>query len=135
MDNPQQTDPDEPLLRTATGDNEHDIVYTTSNSVTFESGTQTPITDRNLSYTKLPSQASDQSPRHRDIVMSDSDDDSDEDRSLPVIGPPPNGPFLPRLSSTGHILTFPDVEVRRSPTPMATGVKGFYLRWKRSINK
>lgn len=135
MDNPQQIDPDEPLLRTGTGDNEHDIVHTTANSVTFESGTQTPITDRNLSYTKLPSHGFDQSPRHHDVVDSDSDDDSDEDGSLPVIGPPPNGPFLPRQSSTGHILTFPDVEVRRSSTPVATGIQGFFFRWKRSINK
>lgn len=135
LDNPQQTDPDEPLLRTGTGDNEHDIVHATASSVTFESGAQTPVTDRNLSYTKLPSQGSDQSPRHRDIVDSDSDDDSDEDRSLPVIGPPPNGPFLPRQSSTGHILTFPDVEVRRSSTPVATGIQGFFFRWRRSINK
>ncbi|PCG96824.1 Auxin efflux carrier [Penicillium occitanis (nom. inval.)] len=135
LDNPQQTDPDEPLLRTRTGDNEHDIVHATANSVTFESGAQTPVTDRNLSYTKLPSHGSDQSPRHRDIVDSDSDDDSDEDRSLPVIGPPPNGPFLPRQSSTGHILTFPDVEVRRSSTPVATGIQGFFFRWRRSINR
>lgn len=135
LDNPQQTDPDEPLLRTGTSDSEHEIVHTTSNSVTFESGAQTPVTDRNLSYTKLPSHSSDRSPRQRNIVDSDSDDDSDEDRSLPVIGPPPNGPFLPRQSSQGHILTFPDVEVRRSSTPVATGIRGFFFRWRRSINK
>ncbi|EEA25511.1 Auxin Efflux Carrier superfamily [Talaromyces marneffei ATCC 18224] len=135
LDNPQQTDPDEPLLRTGTGDNEHDIVHTTPNSVTFESGAQTPITDRNLSFTKLPSHGSDQSPRHRDIVDIDLDADSDEDRSLPVIGPPPNGPFLPRQSSTGHILTFPDVEVRRPSTTVTTGFQGFLFRWKRFITK
>ncbi|EED21386.1 Auxin Efflux Carrier superfamily [Talaromyces stipitatus ATCC 10500] len=135
LDNPQQTDPDEPLLRTGTNDNEHGIVHTTSNSVTFDSGAQTPVTDRNLSYTKLPSNGSDQSPQHRDVVDSDEDEDSDEDRPLPVIGPPPNGPFLPRQSSTGHILTFPDVEVRRSSTPVAKGIQGFLYRWRRSINK
>lgn len=135
-DAPEQTDPDEPLIRTRPDNHENDLVRATSNSATFESGAQTPITDRDLSYTKLHSSSSEHSPRQRDIA-TDSDDSelSDEDRSLPVIGPPPNGPFLPRLSSTGHILTFPDVEVRHPSAATASGIKGFIFRWKRSANK
>ncbi|OKL64185.1 hypothetical protein UA08_01007 [Talaromyces atroroseus] len=135
LDNPEQTDPDELLIRTRLGEQEHDIVQTTSNSVSFESGTQTPITDRNLSYTKLPHHSSEHSPPQRDVFADSDGDISDEDRSLPVIGPPPNGPFLPRQSSTGDILTFPDVEVRRSPTPPASGIKGLVYRWNRSASK
>jgi auxin efflux carrier family protein len=135
LDNPDQTDPDEPLIRTRAGDQEHDIAHTTANSVSFESGTQTPITDRNLSYTKLAHHGSEHSPQQRDIYADSDGDISDEDRSLPVLGPPPNGPFLPRQSSTGDILTFPDVEVRRSSSPPASGVKGLVYRWNRSTSK
>lgn len=136
MDAPEQTDPDEPLIRTRPDNHEHDLVHATANSVTFESGAETPITDRDLSYTKLNNNSSENSPRQRDIIIDSEDDDiSDEDRSLPVIGPPPNGPFLPRLSSTGHILTFPDVEVRHPSGSTASGIKGFLFRWRRSANK
>lgn len=93
-DNPNQTDPDEPLVRTRNSD---DLERPNGG---FQSGDQTPVTARTYSYTKLSS-------RHSDDEV---DDDTGSEETPSVIGPPPQGPFLPRQSSQGHILSFPDVE-------------------------
>lgn len=130
-DNPEQTDPDEPLIRTRP---------LSAHSTDFESGSQTPVTDRDLSYTKLSRVNSNSPPKRTNETGDDEDeddeeDDSDEDRPLSIIGPPPNGPFLPRQSSAGNILTFPNVEVRRRDSSSSSGVKGLYHRYKRSAGK
>lgn len=128
-DNPEQTDPDEPLLRTRTSDDGPGEQSFSGLSTAYGSGSQTPVTDRAYSYTKLP--ALDTNPQDRE----EGYDDEDEDRPLSMIGPPPSGPFLPRQSSTGDILTFPNVEVRRRDAPAASGVKGLYYRYRRSARQ
>lgn len=94
-DNPAQTDPDEPLVRTHSSDDLHHV-ENAHTSRDFQSGDQTPVSTRTYSYSKLSSAHS---------------DGPDSDDTPSVIGPPPAGPFLPRQSSRGDILQFPDVEV------------------------
>ena len=52
-DNPEQTDPDEPLVRTRSSDDLSRYSDSPSGS-RFPSGEQTPVTERTYSYTKLP---------------------------------------------------------------------------------
>lgn len=91
-DNPDQTDPDEPLVRTHSIDDLHHAHRPSSSR--FHSGDQTPVSTRTYSYSKL----------------SSAHADSDSDNTPSVIGPPPSGPFLARQSTEGDILQFPDVE-------------------------
>ncbi|KAF7164900.1 hypothetical protein CNMCM5623_009300 [Aspergillus felis] len=96
-DNPNQTDPDEPLIRTRSSDSlTHGAAGSSGDTEEFRSGEQTPVTAQTYSYTKLPA--------HGQV-----NDESDHHPSL--IGPPPSGPFLPRQSTGGHILLFPNVEL------------------------
>ncbi|KAJ5970332.1 Auxin efflux carrier [Penicillium vulpinum] len=93
-DNPDQTDPDEPLVRTRSSEDLHHA-HATHADRRFESGDQTPVSTRTYSYSKLSAHS----------------DDLDSDDTPSVIGPPPAGPFLPRQSTQGEILQFPNVEV------------------------
>ncbi|KAJ5245413.1 hypothetical protein N7489_005509 [Penicillium chrysogenum] len=115
-DNPDQTDPDEPLVRTRSSD---DLLHAhaTHTDHRFPSGDQTPVSTRTYSYSKL-------SPAH-------SDDDSDNAPS--AIGPPPAGPFLPRQSSQGDILQFPDVETTAREAEEAE--KTCFQRCKASLRR
>lgn len=99
-DNPAQTDPDEPLVRTRSS---QDLQHAHNGHANgrFESGGQTPVSTRAYSYSKVSSIHS-----HH----SNGDEDSESDEIPSVIGPPPTGPFLPRSSTDGDILSFPDVE-------------------------
>ncbi|CRG89471.1 hypothetical protein PISL3812_06507 [Talaromyces islandicus] len=138
-DNPNQIDPDEPLIRTKSS-MENGLTATASHSTYFESGTQTPVTDRVLSYNKLHGLDGQRSRSLSDLDRYEDDDSSnsessDEDAPLSIIGSPPKGPFLPRQSSTGNILTFPDVEVRRPDGAAASGLKGVWYRYKRSAER
>lgn len=136
-DYPDQTDPDEPLVRTKPS-MENGLTVTATNSTYFESGTQTPVTHRAaLSYSKLHGMDGHQSSSSSDFGRDGDDEDttSDEDAPLSFIGPPPVGPFLPRQSSVGNILTFPNVEVRRQDVPAASGISGVFHRYKRSAGK
>ncbi|KAJ5131346.1 Auxin efflux carrier [Penicillium bovifimosum] len=91
IDNPEQTDPDEPLVRTRSSDDLHHIHPDSR----LPSGEQTPVSSRPYAYSK---------------VSSTHSDEPDLDDTPSFIGPPPNGPFLPRQSSRGDILQFPDIE-------------------------
>jgi predicted permease len=115
-DNPDQTDPDEPLVRTRSSD---DILHAhaTHADHRFPSGDQTPVSTRTYSYSKLSS--------------AHSDDDSDDAPS--AIGPPPAGPFLPRQSSQGDILQFPDVETTAREAEEAE--KTCFQRCKASLRR
>jgi predicted permease len=93
-DNPDQTDPDEPLIRTRSSE-DLDHAHHATHSDRFRSGDQTPVSTRAYSYSKLSS-------AHSDCPGSDD--------TPSVIGPPPSGPFLARQSTEGEILQFPDVE-------------------------
>ncbi|KAJ5747082.1 uncharacterized protein N7511_008778 [Penicillium nucicola] len=112
-DNPVQTDPDEPLVRTRSSDDLPNAHHAHS-SHDFQSGDQTPVSTRTYSYSKLSSAHS---------------DGPDSDDTPSVIGPPPIGPFLPRQSSRGDILHFPDVEVtaREAQEAERTRVQRFTL--------
>ncbi|KAJ5581598.1 Auxin efflux carrier [Penicillium sp. DV-2018c] len=93
IDNPDQTDPDEPLVRTRSSDDLHHIHHATHHDSRLPSGDQTPVSARSYAYSKVSATHSD---------GPDSDDTA--------IGPPPSAPFLPRQSSRGDILQFPDIE-------------------------
>ncbi|TQB77078.1 hypothetical protein MPDQ_005563 [Monascus purpureus] len=112
-DNPEQTDPDEPLIRTRDSD-EFD-----REPPMFRSGEETPVTDRTYPYSKLPS-------------LQGQEDALEVDRPSPIIGNPPRGPFLPRQSSQGQILSFPDVEItaREEEAEPDAG-----QRWRSSVRR
>lgn len=121
-DNPAQTDPDEPLVRTRSPE-DLDHLRTGESDSEFTSGDQTPVDARSYSYTKLTK-------LHTDHSLQE---DTDPDEPPPVIGPPPQGPFLPRQSSQGNILQFPDVEgsARESQVTRRTPLQ----RWKDSTKR
>ncbi|KAL4736438.1 auxin efflux carrier [Aspergillus similis] len=106
-DNPEQVDPDEPLIRTRDSSDGSTEQPTGSNdgSDVFHSGEATPVNTRSYSYTKLP---------------HSGHDDQAQDQS-PILGPPPSGPFLPRQDSRGDILYFPNVEVNPQDNTLEQG--------------
>ncbi|KAL4912820.1 auxin efflux carrier [Aspergillus aurantiobrunneus] len=116
-DNPEQVDPDEPLIRTRdSSDGSTEIPGDPNDgSDEFHSGDATPVTARTYSYTKLPH------PEHEQV----------QDQP-PLLRPPPSGPFLPRQDSRGDILYFPNVEVNREDDPPEQGpvsrLKAFMVR-------
>lgn len=104
-DNPNQTDPDEPLIRTRSSDDLHrapnGLVH---GECEFQPGDQTPVSNGNYTYSKVSSIHS------PDEGVSPGTEEPDSDEPPSVIGPLPTGPFLPHQDSTGDILSFPDVE-------------------------
>lgn len=123
-DLPDQTDPDEPLLRTRSSEDLHHSPGSARADDVFLSGEQTPVSMCAYSYTKVSS-------IHSSDEAVDENHDSDEPPS--VIGPPPSGPFLPRRSSRGDILQFPDVEAtaRESQTSEQTRIQ----LWKATFRR
>ncbi|KAL4994541.1 auxin efflux carrier [Aspergillus recurvatus] len=117
-DNPEQVDPDEPLIRTRDSSDGSTERPTGSNegSDVFHSGEATPVNTRTYSYTKLP---------------HSGHDDQTQDQS-PILGPPPNGPFLPRQDSRGDILYFPNVEVNRHDS---SSEQGPFSRFKITMSR
>ncbi|KAJ5642125.1 hypothetical protein N7490_006125 [Penicillium lividum] len=105
-DNPIQTDPDEPLVRTHSSQDLQNAHNGHANGGRFESGSQTPVSARAYSYSKVSSIHS----------RTSNGDEPDSDDTPSVIGPPPTGPFLPRRSTDGDILQFPDVEATARET-------------------
>jgi predicted permease len=122
-DNPEQTDPDEPLLRTR---HSEDIARPANAHAhgEFRSGDETPVSTCEYTYTKTSSVDS------RDGTVAGS---HDLDEPSAGIGPPPDGPFLPRLSSRGDILSFPDVEATAREAHAAE--QTWIQRWKASIRQ
>ncbi|KAJ5625032.1 hypothetical protein N7510_001341 [Penicillium lagena] len=116
-DNPDPTEPDEPLVRTRDSD---DVEHHDGG---FQSGDQTPVTARTYSYTKLSALHSDDA----------ADEDTDHEETPSLLGPPPRGPFLPRESSQGHILSFPDVEVAAREAHEAEQTR--LQHWKTSLRR
>ncbi|KAJ5091268.1 hypothetical protein NUU61_006138 [Penicillium alfredii] len=119
-DNPMQTDPDEPLVRTRSSD-DLDRVAHGPHANEFQSGDQTPVSTRAYAYSKVSSVHTDDA----------ADEDNVPDEPPSVIGPPPRGPFLPRQSSRGDMLSFPDVEV--SAQQAQAGKQTFIQRRKTSF--
>jgi predicted permease len=122
-DNPEQTDPDEPLLRTR---NSEDISHPAHSHTRgeFQSGDQTPVSTCAYSYSKVSSVGS------RDETVEGTHDLDDPPSA---IGPPPSGPFLPRQSSRGDILSFPDVEATAREAYRTEQTR--MQRWKTSIRQ
>lgn len=116
-DNPEQVDPDEPLIRTRDSSDGSAELGTGSNgeSDEFHSGEATPVNTRTYSYAKL----------------SHPEQEHAQDQS-PLLGPPPSGPFLPRQDSRGDILYFPNVEVNPEDR---TSEEGPVPRFKSSVGR
>ncbi|OJJ45720.1 hypothetical protein ASPZODRAFT_143607 [Penicilliopsis zonata CBS 506.65] len=137
-DNPNQTDPDEPLIRTRSEDDFDDLDADTVHVPSkFGSGDQTPVTTRTYSHAKLSSlDASAVEPGHIHGGGDDNSDSSEDDSHDSVLGPPPEGPFLPRQVTHGDIMTFPNVEVtRRQSSREPTGASGWGKRCKKTIRR
>lgn len=126
-DNPEQTDPDEPLLRTRSSDS---LQRAPANALHgdsdghFQSGDQTPISTRTYPYSKVSSINSESGSIHVGL---------DSDLSPRTIGPPPRGPFLPRQSTGDDMLSFPDVEATARESQAAE--QTFAGRWKTSFRR
>ncbi|KAI9042201.1 Auxin Efflux Carrier superfamily [Aspergillus affinis] len=105
-DNPEQIDPDEPLIRTRSSEDLLSGSSTGDDDETneFRSGDQTPVNPRTYSYTKLPAHESTHEEHPR------------------LLGAPPRGDFLPRQSTHGDILCFPNVELPSEDDQSKTGV-------------
>ncbi|PYH45741.1 Auxin Efflux Carrier superfamily [Aspergillus saccharolyticus JOP 1030-1] len=115
-DNPEQIDPDEPLVRTRHTDDAAESSRSVDESDEFTSGQETPVSAREYPYTKLSPHGS-----------------GEQDPNDPtVLGPPPQGPFLPRQSTIGDIMCFPNVEVAAQADENPTGV---FPRFKKSVGK
>lgn len=134
-DNPEQIDPDEPLIRTRSlspdprrhSDNLSPRAGSIHGEDEFPSGEQTPVTS--YAYSKGSSQG--------DRSHTEHSDHSDHHESL--IGPPPEAPFLPRQSTVGDMMTFPNVELAQRETHNERGcVKqshAFLRRLGRNLSK
>lgn len=124
-DNPEQTDPDEPLLRTRSSDSlQRAGAGPLHDEGNFQSGDQTPISTRAYSYSKVSS-------IHSGGESIDAGLDSD--LSPRTIGPPPRGPFLPRQSTGEDMLSFPDVE--SNARELSAAEQTFVGRWKASFRR
>lgn len=123
-DNPEQTDPDEPLVRTHSSEDLHHSRHRAHGDGGFQSGEQTPVSTCAYSYSKVSS-------IHSGEETVDEDRDLDDPPS--VIGPPPNGPFLPRQSSRDDILSFPDVEATARESQIAEQTP--LQRWKATLRR
>lgn len=108
-DNPDQRDPDEPLVRTRSSEDLHRSPGGAREEVMFHSGEQTPVSLCSYSYAKVSSIHSGDEEVH---------ETNDPDEPPSTIGPPPSGPFLPRRSTQGEILQFPDVETTARESQM-----------------
>ncbi|KAJ5221895.1 uncharacterized protein N7469_010782 [Penicillium citrinum] len=126
-DNPEQIDSDEPLLRTRSSDSLHRGHFGPMNDghdANFQSGDQTPISNRAYSYSKVSSIHS----------GTDSIDNGlDSDISPRTLGLPSREPFLPRQSTGEDILSFPDVETAARQSQ--TSEQKFTGRWKAAFER
>lgn len=101
-DNPEQTDPDEPLIRSRSSSDLSRRPTSTHHDNEFHSGDQTPVDS--YSYSKTSGQGEGR--------LSGEE----HDHLPPLIAQPPQGPFLPRQSTDGDMMSFPNVELAHRDT-------------------
>lgn len=107
-DNPEQTDPDEPLIRSRSSSDLSRRPTSTHHDNEFHSGDQTPVDS--YSYSKTSGQGEGR--------LSGEE----HDHLPPLIAQPPQGPFLPRQSTDGDMMSFPNVELAHRDTCPQRGV-------------
>lgn len=90
-DNPEQTDPDEPLVRTRSSDDLRDLRDGALSESSFPSGEQTPVTNCAYSYTKLS--------------------DEEDEETTPTIGTLPHGQL--KAPNTDGMLSLPNSDAIR----------------------
>lgn len=110
-DNPDQSDPDEPLIRTRNSDDLHHPRDESLSDSTFPSGDETPVTDRAYSYSKL------------------SDEDEEGDHKPSVASHQPHSHLHP---NTGGMLSFPDLLATRRER---FAERSLIVRWKHTVQK
>ncbi|GLB08734.1 hypothetical protein AtubIFM57258_004639 [Aspergillus tubingensis] len=116
-DNPEQVDPDEPLVRTRSFDEQTQASGASQeDSDAFASGQETPVTARDYPYSK---------------VSSRSGGEEDPDRP-PLLDAPP-APFMPRQSSAGDMLSFPAVQESYEKKGLVARVKASLRRLRSRI--
>ncbi|PYH33642.1 Auxin Efflux Carrier superfamily [Aspergillus neoniger CBS 115656] len=116
-DNPEQVDPDEPLVRTRSFDEQTQASGASQeDSDAFASGQETPVTARDYPYSK---------------VSSRSGGEEDPDRT-PLLDAPP-APFMPRQSSAGDMLSFPAVQESYEKKGLVARVKASLRRLRSRI--
>lgn len=108
-DNPEQTDPDEPLVRTRSSDDLHERPVLPRSESSFPSGDQTPVTVRTYSFTDLT--------------------DEEDDCTPKTIGPLPFGQLPPQQNADGH--AYGSLEALRG----AQAGRSLALRWRRSMRR
>jgi len=129
-DNPEQTDPDEPLIRSRSRSRSRNrsdlsrqrISIQIHNDEEFHSGDQTPVDS--YSYSKTSGNDS----GHDEGRL---DDEEHPDHFPPLIAQPPQGPFLPRQNTEGNMLSFPNVELALGQTPQ----RGCLQRFRASLRR
>lgn len=129
-DNPEQTDPDEPLIRSRSrsqSGSRSDLSrrrtsIQTHNDEEFHSGDQTPV--GSYSYSKTSGNDS----NHDEGRLGDEEH---PDHFPPLIAQPPQGPFLPRQNTEGNILSFPNVELAHGETPQRGCLQQFRTSLRR----
>lgn len=140
-DNPEQTDPDEPLIRTRSENDWDSLVdrsHHDSDSSELPSGEQTPASLRAFSHTrlsKLYANLENGTVDFPDYTNNGDFEDDDDDDTPTLIGPPPSGPFLPRRNTHGGMLSFPGVEVASRDSRREKGFQGVFKRCKHSVSR
>lgn len=120
-DNPEQIDPDEPLIRSRS----QSLSPSRSRSRSRRSSNLSPRAIS--SHTEGGFNSGDQTP-----VTSYSYPKDHPEHNPSLIGPPPEAPFLPRQSTVGDMMTFPNVELAQQDTHVQGGcVKRFRASLRR----
>ncbi|ODM16281.1 hypothetical protein SI65_08280 [Aspergillus cristatus] len=125
-DNPEQIDPDEPLIRSRSRSrsdlSRRRTSIQTHNDEEFHSGDQTPV--GSYSYSKTSGNDS----NHDQGRLGDEEH---PDHFPPLIAQPPQGPFLPRQNTEGNMLSFPNVELAHGETPQRGCLQQFRASLRR----
>ncbi|KAI3064294.1 hypothetical protein CBS147343_8041 [Aspergillus niger] len=116
-DNPEQIDPDEPLVRTRSFDEQTQASGASQeDSDAFASGQETPVTARDYPYSKVSSRSG-----------------GEEDSDRPALLDASAAPFMPRQSSAGDMLSFPAVHESYEKKGLVARIKASLRRLRGRI--